>query len=211
MSFGVVEHIRELTPDEVATVKARRAAALSAARSVAVARVRGLGLLAGALLVAGAVGFWFEIGLLRFVGTISGAMLCAILLGTRGQIEKGLRAKRGPWDPPPGGWKVEETELRARRVVEASTAEGGERFLLLELGGGRWWFLAPRLLSGCEPVGTVVDLTRLAPDGPLLHVGTRGAPLPVSVRREVTWRPDGAEWRPVGHGPVAAPGWAGSA
>lgn len=111
--------------------------------------------------------------------------LAAILLFSwfvsRKQARKVIASSRGPFHPPPEGWRIEEIDVRARSLVVApSSDEDYMAWWLLEVPGGDWFYFESAMLtpnaarSPCEKLRIV----RLSPDGPTLEAQWTGDPIP---------------------------------
>ncbi|MEQ1566396.1 MAG: hypothetical protein ABMA64_12215 [Myxococcota bacterium] len=212
---------RPLDAAEQAEVGRRREIWRRTAEQLATRGARDLGGVAIALLIGGAIGFALDWTAVRFIATVSGALCAAVALTSRQIALRRLREVRGPWDPPPGGFTVTETTVRATRVVGAASGdEDYDVFLLYDVGGGSWWWLRTSDEALADPARSTVTVTELEPGGHRLHARTSGGTVPLgglapdadgdgyaqAVERGWVWRPEGDAAR--GHGVVASvPDW----
>ncbi len=126
-------------------------------------------------------------GAVLFVGGLMGLMFAFFFVVAQRQAKERIAASKGPWHPPPGGYRAIETQIVARSVVGAvSGDEDYAYWLLFEIPGGDWFYLDPTVL----PDGNAhaeIHLVRVAPYGPYLSAEGRGGVIP---RRGASGHPD---------------------
>ncbi len=212
-NYGVSSRTRDMTAEERARVEREVRIWNDAARRQAMAKpnqARAIGL---AALVAMIIALALQSPAIAFsMGSLAGILLFSWFV-SRKQARKVIASSRGPFHPPPEGWRVEEIEVVARSlVVAASDDEDYMEWWLLEVPGADWFYFDSQMLTpNCErsPRETL-RIVRLSPDGPTLEAQWKGEPIPrqgmsdandaygAAIDAGCVWRPtDGAHFSGV--------------
>jgi hypothetical protein len=224
-TYRVEEHLRPLTAEEDARVRAERAD-FRARREAHFDRkqrsspVATVGLAAAAIVVCLALGARIPLAL---VAGAFGALVGALV--SRGdafgdRLRDGLyESGRSVWDAPKGrAWQVREVVVQARSVVAATGMEGDDTtYLLYEIPGDAWFFVDTRNLPDGSSFGDLarrrVKFTWLDPPGPLLGVEPSGDGIvlfdddPASEGDDFVWSPREEHWERFVVPEAEVPAW----
>ncbi|HJL15939.1 MAG TPA: hypothetical protein RMH99_09795 [Sandaracinaceae bacterium LLY-WYZ-13_1] len=184
-SFRVDEVTRALEPSEDAEVRARRDAWHRALRRRELRSANELLLGVGVALAVAGVGVLVDAVGFVVMGGVTGTGLGVFSALARRRAQRRVADARGPWDPPPEGWRVREYAVVARSVVSAvSGDEDHATWLLFEVPGGDWGFLDPAELPDAaerDPAALAraeLRVVQLWPEGEVLDVDLGAQPIP---------------------------------
>jgi hypothetical protein len=191
LAYRVETHVRDLTTAEVALVDTRLREWNARVRRQAMQRTRELvyALPFAAVVVVVAAGRGWD-GVV-FAGGLMCFLFAMLLFAAWRQANATIAASRGPWHAPDGGWKIRDTRVVARSVVQVENDDEDHAiWVLFEVPGGEWFYVDAICLPPEKQNLAYADVrfTRLSPDGVYLDVDARGDAIP-SRELPDAWKP----------------------